>query len=234
VCGKGDKGRPVSCGVQIRPSDISHVYTDGERLYTENLVPGVAVYGERLVAQEGVEYRQWDPRRSKLAALLKKGVGVFPFGRRTDVLYLGAAQGTTVSHLSDICSEGTIYAVEMSRRAFQKLFDLSEKRSNVMPILADAEKPEAYERIVGPVAALYQDVAQRDQVGIFRRNLKFLRPGGFGVLMVKARSADVAAKPRAVYARVRRELEAAGIDIVQETELDPFEKDHAAFLVEKG
>jgi len=220
--------------VQIRQSDIPHVYTDGDRVYTVNLDPGVAVYGERLVAQGGVEYRAWDPRRSKLAALLQKGVGVFPFGRRTDVLYLGAAQGTTVSHISDICVEGTIYAVEVSRRAFQKLLALSERRHNVMPILGDAGKPEAYERLVGPVEALYQDVAQRDQVEIFARNLRFLKPGGFGLLMVKARSADVTAKPRDVYARVRRELAAAGLSLVQATELDPLEKDHAAMLVERA
>ncbi len=230
----GNKVRRVARGVQIRASDIPSVYTDGERLFTGNLVPGVAVYGERLVAQDGVEYRQWDPRRSKLAALVKKGVGVFPFGRRTDVLYLGAAQGTTVSHISDICVEGMIYAIEVSRRAFQKLFDLSEHRANVLPILADAEAPETYERVVAPVDVLYQDVAQRDQVEVFRRNLKFLRPGGFGVLIEKARSANVAAKPKDVYARTRRELEAAGLGIVQETPLDPFERDHAAFLVEKG
>jgi len=220
--------------VQVHQSDIPHVYTDGQRLYTENLVPGVAVYGERLVAQGSLEYRAWDPRRSKLAALLKKGVGVFPFGRRTDVLYLGAAQGTTVSHLSDICAEGTIYAVEMSRRAFQKLIELSERRANVMPILADAEAPASYERLVGPVGALYQDIAQRDQVAIFAENLRFLRSGGFGLLIVKARSADVTAKPRDVYARARRALVAKGLGIVQETELDPYEKDHAAFLVEKA
>ena len=220
--------------MQIRQSDIPHVYTDGDRVYTVNLDPGVAVYGERLVTQGGVEYRAWDPRRSKLAALLKKGVGVFPFGRRTDVLYLGAAQGTTVSHLSDICVEGTICAVEVSRRAFQKLLALSERRHNVMPILGDAGKPEAYERLVGPVSALYQDVAQRDQVEIFARNLRFLKPGGFGLLMVKARSADVTAKPRDVYVRVRRELAAAGLAVVQATELDPLEKDHAAMLVERA
>ncbi len=217
----------------IRRSDVPHVYTDGARLYTVNLDPGVAVYGERLVAQGGVEYRGWDPRRSKLAALLTKGVGVFPFDRRTDVLYLGAAQGTTVSHVSDICAEGTVYAVEVSRRAFQKLFDVSERRPNVMPILGDAEDPEAYARVVGPVGVLYQDIAQRDQVAIFRKNLRFLRPGGFGLLMLKARSADVTAKPRDMYAKARRDLVAAGLEIVQATELDPYEKDHAAFLVER-
>jgi len=210
------------------------VYTDGARLYTRNLVPGVAVYGERLVAQEGVEYREWDRRRSKLAALLGKGVGVFPFGKRTDVLYLGAAQGTTVSHLSDICADGTIYAVEVSRRAFQKLLDLSERRHGVMPILADAEHPDTYERLVPPVDVVYQDVAQRDQVGIFLKNAsEFLSPGGVGMLIVKARSTDVAANPSKIYAAAERKLQDAGFEIVDRRSLEPFEEDHAVFVVRR-
>jgi fibrillarin-like pre-rRNA processing protein len=217
----------------IRQSDVPHVYTDGGRLYTRNADPGVAVYGERLVRQGDAEFREWSPRRSKLAAFLKKGAAAFPFQKGTDVLYLGAAQGTTVSHLSDICTEGTIFAVEVSRRAFQALLDLSQRRHNVMPILGDADAPETYERLVGPVEALYQDVAQRDQSGIFLKNLRFLRTGSFGLLFVKARSVDVAADPKTVYARVRREL-AKVTTVVQGVELDPFERDHAAFLVEKA
>ena len=220
--------------VRIRQSDIPQVFTDGERLYTRNLVPGVAVYGERLVSQGDAEFRAWNPRRSKLAALLKKGAAMFPFGRRTDVLYLGAAQGTTVSHLSDICVDGTIYAVEISRRAFQKLLALAERRPNLMPILGDADAPDGYARLLAPVDVLYQDVAQRDQVGIFRKNLEFLKPGGVGVLMVKARSADVAARPSDVYAKVRREVASAGLEVLQVAELDPYEADHAAVLVERS
>jgi len=218
--------------VEIRRSDVPHVFTDTDRLYTRNAVPGVAVYGERLVRQGNEEYREWNPRRSKLAAFLKKGAAVFPFGSDTDVLYLGAAQGTTVSHLADVCRDGTIYAVEISRRAFQKLLDVSEQRPNVMPILADAQAPENYERLVGRVGALYQDVAQRDQVGIFLRNLTFVRPGGFGLLCVKARSVDVAANPKAVYAEARRAL-AKAVTVVQVVELGPYERDHAAILIEK-
>lgn len=215
----------------IRKSDVTHVFTDGNRLYTVNGVPGASVYGERLVREGDVEYRAWDPRRSKLAAFLRKGAGVFPFGRRSEVLYLGAAQGTTVSHVADICSEGTVYAVEISRRAFQKLLAVARERDNIMPILGDAGKPEAYARMLAPVDVLYQDIAQRDQVSIFLKNLRFLKPGGFGLLMVKSRSADVTAEPRDVYAASRRKL-AAELEVVQVVPLDPYEKDHAAILVE--
>jgi len=218
---------------RIVPSDIPHVYTDGASVFTVNLVPGIAVSKEPLITQEGVEYRMWNPRRSKLAALITKGLGVFPFGPRTEVLYLGAGQGTTVSHISDICVDGTIYAVEISRRAFQKLLQLAERRPNVMPVLADAEDPEAYGRLLAPIDVLYQDVAQRDQVAVLRKNLAFLRRGGLAILMLKSRSADVVADPKAVYARARRALP-ADLEVLQLTELDPYEADHAAFVMEKS
>ncbi len=81
---------------RLRALGVSHVFTDGRTLYTQNLVPGIAVYGERLVVHDGVEYRAWNPRRSKLAALLLKGWKILPVERRSGVLYLGAATGTTV------------------------------------------------------------------------------------------------------------------------------------------
>lgn len=216
---------------EIRRSDIPQVFTDADSLYTLNAVPGVSVYGERLVRQGDAEYREWNPYRSKLAAFLRRGAALFPFSRGTDVLYLGAAQGTTVSHVADICEDGTIYAVEVSRRAFQKLLAVSESRPNVMPILADAGDPGGYERLVGRVGVVYQDIAQRDQVAIFLRNLKFLGPAGFGLLFLKARSVDVSSRPAVLYEKARRTL-ARSVTVVQVLELGSYQRDHAAFLVE--
>merc|ERR1712168_323711 len=64
-----------------------------DALVTLNLIPGNTVYGEKKVSVDSAEgtkteYRVWNPFRSKLAAGSK-------------VLYLGAASGTTVSHVSD-------------------------------------------------------------------------------------------------------------------------------------
>ena len=83
------------------------------------------------------------------------------------------------------------------------------------------------------VDIVYQDVAQRDQEDIFLRNLEFLRPGGTGFLMVKARSVDVAARPSEVYARVRGAVAKQGLAVLDLRELDPFETDHAALVVRK-
>ena len=217
---------------RLRPLGVSHIMTDGHSLYTPNLVTGVAVYGERLVREGGVEYRAWNPRRSKLAALLLKGWTILPLRRTSEVLYLGAATGTTVSHLSDLSSEGMVYAVEISRRAFQGLIALAEKRHNLLPILADAGRPDAYAHTVTNVDLLYQDIAQRDQVPIFAKNLRFLDPDGAAILMVKARSIDVARKPSGIYREVRTQLERAGLHVLAVVPLEPFQADHAAVIAE--
>ena len=48
------------------------------------------------------EYRVWNPFRSKLAAAILGGVDKIHIAPGSKVLYLGAASGTSVSHVSDI------------------------------------------------------------------------------------------------------------------------------------
>lgn len=208
-----------------------HLLTNGRDLLTENLTPGASVYGERLVREAGREYRVWNPTRSKLAALLQRGFRGLDLQETSTILYLGAATGTTVSHISDMVAHGVIYAVEISPQAFRKLLDLSRVRRNILPILGDAGHPEAYMGTVGRVEFLYQDVAQRDQAGIFLRNLPLLEPGRMGVLMVKARSVDVAREPGEVYRSVASTLEAQGYTVVAQVDLAPWERDHGALVI---
>ncbi len=215
----------------IRPTDHVGVFTDGSWLHTRNLVPGRAVYGEALRVEDGVEYRRWDAERSKLAAYLKKGGVRWPFLETTSVLYLGAASGTTASHLSDICPRGTIVAVEVSPRSFRDLVTVAEGRPNLLPVLGDASRPDAYRSRVGNVDVVYQDVAQRDQETIFLRNLSALRPEGVGFLMLKARSVDVAARPADVYRVARETIASKGFDVLDVRPLDPYAGDHAAIVV---
>lgn len=220
-------------GKKILSYGLPHVYTDGKRLLTKNLTPGKKVYGEELINYREEEYRVWNPRRSKLAALILRGSKIFPFEKKSRVLYLGAATGTTTSHISDIVVEGFVYCVEVSRRAFGKLIKVCEERTNMMPLLADANKPETYSNQIEPADVLYQDIAQRNQVSIFLKNLRFLKAGGVGYLMVKARSIDVAAKPQSIYKKVKKDIEGRRLTILEFVELDPFEKDHATFVVER-
>ncbi len=202
-------------------------------LYTVNLDPGEKVYGEELIKRDGVEYRRWDPNRSKLSAALRRGLDKFPLKEGTKVLYLGAAQGTTPSHVSDIIGrKGIVYLVEFSERAMRDLLELCERRGNMVPILADARKPEEY-NWVEKVDLLYQDVAQPDQIKILRRNAKkFLREDGWIMIAVKARAIDVSKEPKEIYEEIKPGLE-KDFDIFDFLELDPYEGDHGFILARK-
>lgn len=206
------------------------IYRHEERLYTRNLNPGGAVYGERLRSIQGQEYRSWNPYKSKLAAAIQNGLKEVPLEKESPVLYLGAATGTTVSHISDIVPGGVIYAVEKSERAMRKLVALARQRDNVVPILADARQPHRYEHYVaGRPELLYQDISQQDQVGIFQKNMVHFRSSR-GLLMVKARSIDVAARPNDVFRGVQRSI-SEHYSIQQQVQLSPYSKDHLAVLV---
>jgi fibrillarin-like pre-rRNA processing protein len=201
--------------------------------YTRNLVPNESTYWEVQRKIGGIEYRYWNPEKSKLSAFLVRGGQVFPFVMDSTVLYLGAASGTTVGHVSDICPDGRIFAVEVAKNPFRELLALAEKRPNVVPILEDANHPEIYSRLVGQVDILYQDISQRNQTEIFIRNASMLGTGGTGYLMVKARCIDVSAPPEGIFDDSRSGLEHAGFRILETIRLEPHEKDHMAIVVEK-
>ena len=49
------------------------VFLKGDEVATRNLTPGISVYGEELITED-VEYRLWNPRRSKLSAAILNGL----------------------------------------------------------------------------------------------------------------------------------------------------------------
>ena len=207
---------------------------DDGRILTRNLVPGQRVYDEELHTVEGQEFRTWNPTRSKLGAYLMKGGRHFPLRADSRVLYLGAANGTTPSHVSDVVRDGVLVAVEFSPRSFRDLLRMSSPRGNVVPVLADAWRPELYERYLGRVDFLFQDIAQRQQAAIFAKNVNRFKPQS-AMLAIKARSVDVAAHPREVYDRVAAEVaELTGYEVVEMVDLGPYEKDHAAIVLRPG
>ena len=202
---------------------------DGQKRLATRSDDVVPVYGERIL--EG--YRLWDPFRSKLAALLLKGRSTRPvLARDAMVLYLGAATGTTVSHVSDIVRDGLVYAVEFSPRSMRDLVRLCERRKNIVPILADAAMPEEYAFLVESVDLVYQDVAQRNQTEIASRNCaRYLKSGGDLILMLKTRSVDVTASPEVVLQAEVKNLQ--GLDLLQVMDLLPFHQDHFAMQAKK-
>jgi len=184
------------------------------------------VYNERILGGA----RVWDPHRSKMSALYHVGTGVeLTPGMR--VLYLGAANGTTVSHVADYVD--VVYAVEFAPRPMQDLLEVSRRRRNVIPIMADAARPEQYAPLVEAVDLLYQDVAQPEQASIALRNCSFLKTGGFLVLMLKTRSVDVRKEPAVIFQDTLDVLLSARLIVLECVWLAPFHHDHAAIVCMK-
>lgn len=204
------------------------------RLATRNLTPGRAIYGERLVHFKKIEYRVWDAFRSKLAAAITKGMRILPIRPEIRVLYLGAASGTTASHVSDIVGEkGYIYCVEFASRSLRELVDnVASYRLNMSPLLEDARFPEKYAMFVPErVECIYCDIAQPEQAKLLADNADvFLKPNGWALLAVKAQSIDVTKDPREVFRQEARVLKKRGFDVKEIIDLEPFDKAHAMIV----
>jgi fibrillarin-like pre-rRNA processing protein len=218
----------------VEPTRWAGVAREGRELFTANAEPGVRVYGEELRTSGGTEYRLWDPFRSKLAAFLLRDPPADVLPPPRTALYLGGAHGTTVSHLADLWPHATIVVVEKSPSSFVALLGLGRRRTNVVPVLADAQLPERYRADVGEVEFLYQDVAQRDQVGIFLENADaVLARGGRGILMLKIRSVTQRASAGSIVRDARERLGRAGFRVTAEEPLTPFAREHVALAVRR-
>ena len=221
----------------IAQSKIFEVYESiGKRrqLYTVNLTPGKNAYGERLIQENNVEYREWDVSKSKLASSILKGSPNVGIKKNDAVLYLGSASGTTVSHVSDMVgNDGMVFAVDIAPRVMRDLVFLSYQRKNIAPVLADANKVEQLKERISTVDVLYQDVAQKNQLEIFLKSMNlFLKDDGYALLALKARSIDVTKKPKQIFREAKEILEKE-MTIIDYRELDPFQKDHAMFICKK-
>jgi len=213
--------------------DKQHIFwfqVEGEKkLATENLMPGNQVYNEKLLNVKGVEYRIWNPFRSKLAASIMNGLKDFPFNKKSDVLYLGVSTGTTISHISDIVGQdGIIFGVEHAARVARDFLDrVASHRKNIVPIIQDARKPEEFFSVYKKVDVVYVDIAQPDQTDIAIENCKlYLKSGGYLFLIIKTRSIDVTKDPKIVIKNEIKKLESL-FEIKQTIDLQPYDKDHA-------
>lgn len=219
-----------------------------DMLVTKNLTPGESVYGEKRIAVESssaalangsefatganappttkTEYRVWNPFRSKLAAGILGGLEDIFIRPGAKVLYLGAASGTSVSHVADIVGPtGTVYAVEFSHRSGRDLINMATHRTNVIPIIEDARHPLRYRMLVGMVDTVFADVAQPDQARIVGLNCHlYLKVGGGVVVSVKANCIDSTAAPEAVFAREVGKMREERIKPIEQLTLEPFER----------
>jgi len=222
----------------MEPTAIPNVFVKvikgRKMLFTKNLVQGTYLQRDKLMIENGVEYRYWDAMRSKLAAAIVKGLNPRGLTTAISVLYLGASSGTTISYLSDILeAEGMIFALDHAPKPIRSLLFLAEQRPNIAPILADAGKPESYYAQVLPADMLYQDIAQRNQIEIFLKNCRiYLKPKGFAYLCIKSRSIDVAANPQKIYNDAIKTINQE-LNVLDVLHLDPFQKDHAMIVCQR-
>ncbi len=207
------------------------VYRINGKFATKSLAPKVKVYGEDLRRVGKDEFRMWDPKRSKLGAALVKGLRNLPIKPAATVLYLGAANGTTSSHVADIVGEkGTVFAVEFSPHSMRDLLEVCEQRKNMLPILADARMPQAYADMVKKVDVVYADIADRDQTAALLRNAEAFG-AKYVMIAVKARCIDSTANPRQIYQQERAKIEKVA-KVTDFLILDPFETDHCFIVAE--
>ena len=199
------------------PDGVQRRTFDGQEALSTR---GPPVYGEPVV--DG--WRRWDPDRSKLGAMFEQGMATGLDGGET-VLYLGAASGTTVSHVADFA--GPTYAVEFAARPMRDLVDVARERERLFPLLKDARAPETYAHVVEPVDVIVQDVATRGQAAVALANRRFLREDGRLIMAIKARSEDVTRDPDAVFGDVLDSLE-TGYEVRERARLEPHHDDHLA------
>ncbi|KAK9485736.1 Fibrillarin-domain-containing protein [Lipomyces starkeyi] len=210
-----------------------------DMLVTRNLTPGESVYGEKRIAVDvpasapdgvptKVEYRVWNPFRSKLAAGIMGGLDELYIAPGKKVLYLGAASGTSVSHVSDVVGpEGIVYAVEFSHRSGRDLITMAKKRPNIIPIIEDARHPQKYRMLVGMVDVVFADVAQPDQARIIALNSHmFLKDQGGVVISIKANCIDSTVDAETVFASEVQKLRKERVKPQEQLTLEPYERDH--------
>ncbi|KAJ3082024.1 Small subunit processome complex component, partial [Rhizoclosmatium hyalinum] len=180
------------------------------------------------------EYRVWNPFRSKIAAGILGGLDHIHIKPGAKVLYLGAANGTTVSHVADIVGPtGLVYAVEFSHRSGRDLINMAKKRTNVIPIVEDARHPHKYRMLVGMVDVVFADVAQPDQARIITMNSHlFLKQGGHIMISIKASCIDSTAEAAVVFADEVKKLQEGKVKPQEQLTLEPYERDHAMVVGE--
>ena len=209
------------------------VFSIDGRVATINLAKGRKVYGEETRVEDGIEYRLWNPYRSKLSAALLNGLSAMHIKEGSKVLYLGAATGTTSSHVSDIVGDsGIVYCIELSERNMRELINVCDARSNMLPILGDARNTDGYKEYIEECDVLYQDVSAREQSEILKANSRFLKKGGFAYFIIKSQSVDVGKKPADVFDSELKNLSCV-FDIVEKVHLEPYDELHLFVALKK-
>ncbi len=204
--------------IRIHPK-YKNVYVSGSpenyRLYTKNLIPGRKTIDEKLIIIGGDEYREWDPYRSKLAALI--------------------LEEPMTNLFLDKLNKGIIYGVEFAERSIRQLIQNCKDRKNVIPILGDANFPEDYgHNIFTAIDLIYQDVAQPNQAEIAIKNAEYyLKKDGILIIAIKSQSIDSISKSEKVYAQEKHYIEEKGYRIIKSVNIHKYASNHIILIVQR-
>ena len=227
--------KPVSLGWGVR--------REGRTLWSRNSTRGKSVGGERRKRDGRIEWRRWDPFRSKVAAALlmtsQKASELLPSPGDT-CLYLGASSGTTVSHIHDmVCGSnnhhnGQIIAVEISPRMMRDLSSLAEDRSGLIPILNDARETQSYAPVMREKAHwIHQDLSIADQAENFISiATSTLKNGGIGLLSLKAASErQFEGDDQSRFSRAEKLIEESELELIEKIDISQYQEQHMVFFV---
>jgi len=175
--------------------------------------------------------REWNPFHSKIAAGIRKGL-IPNINQDSKILYLGAAEGYTVSFISDLIENGIVYGIDISPYSMQKLVLLSEDRKNIIPILEDCNLVNEYKAFIETkVDLIIQDIAQKNQIEILKKNANlFLKKKGEIILSLKLSA--ISQKNINIIDRELKDLE-TDFRIIKKVRLEPFEKKHVLVFAQK-
>ena len=219
---------------------------EGRSLWTRNAVKGISVRGEKRKKDSHIEWRHWDPTKSKVAASLlktKRNPSDMLPEQGSTCLYLGASSGTTVSHIHDhVCGSGNhhngqVVAVEIAPRMMRDLSKLSESRPGLIPVLGDARNPSVITPYLREqVDWLHQDISIADQTQTFLKISEvFLKAGGIGLLSLKAASERwIEGGDDSRYAEAKELIELnQKIVLLEIIDISYFEGQHRVFVIER-
>ena len=218
---------------------------EGKSLWSRNANKGMSVRGERRKRDGRVEWRRWDPFRSKVAAALlltsQEPSELLP-GPGDTCLYLGASSGSTVSHIHDmVCGSdnhhnGQIIAVEISPRMMRDLSTLAGDRNGLIPILSDARDVGSYATVMRDKAHwIHQDLSIADQAENFISIAKStLREGGVGLFSLKAASERHSdGDDHSRFSSAEKLLEDSELELIERIDISQYQDQHVVFVVKQ-
>lgn len=178
-----------------------------------------------------IKNRKLTPKKSKLYSIFTKCKNV-NLDQGDNVLYLGAGAGTTVSYNCDIVDKGTVYCVENSYLTFKMLLKKCRNIMNSIPIFADANLPLSYRHIVNNVNIIYQDIAQKNQIEIFKKNASiYLNNGNIGIILLKTSCVNSTMCITDISNQSIDDL--SQYKIIETTQLSPYYDGHVCIIVQK-